>query len=81
MEELKFCECESPNVFYIQPHDEFLCSDCGKPPECELSHLSDAPDKDGTPHAAETTHLDYVVCRKHLGIAVDNVHGRSMPDS
>jgi len=29
---------------------------------------------------ATERHLDYRVCKDHLAAAVDNVHGRTMPD-
>lgn len=67
------CKCDRPDIWARTLEGPLVCLSCGKPPECEFSYLEDDP------HPAETTHLDYVVCWKHLNIAVNNVHGRTMP--
>lgn len=46
--------------------------DCGLPVECEFGD---------EPHAATGVHIDYVCCDAHRAQAVDNVHGRTLPNS
>lgn len=85
--ETDFCTCDHdrPWTEAMQPNviDDILrCTVCNKPVQCEFSDLSDDPsdpDADGTPHAAQTIHIDYRICRRHLSIAVDNVMSRTMP--
>lgn len=70
-----FCECDISDPFLSPNRSNIVngllcCVDCAKPIECEFSYL------DMGPHPAETIHVDYWVCNKHLEIAVDNVSSR-----
>jgi len=78
-----FCECSTRSFHDTRKgKDYLLCNRCGKPIECDFSHFSDDledPDKEGPSCAAQTVHIDYYVCWKHLHIAVDNVWSRTLP--
>lgn len=49
----------------LQPPDDIVL--------CDFSYLTED-------HPATTKHIDYDVCDEHLELAVENVHGRTMPN-
>lgn len=76
-----FCSCHPRPLAQLAVVDGVLrhVGGCGLPVECDFSYLSDDPDDvdaEGTPHAATQIHVDYVVCDRHLDIAINNVAGR-----
>ncbi len=68
-----FCQCDYPKIRGLRVVGGVLVhvDGCGLPMECEFSYLTDDP-----PHAARTTHVDYVVCAEHESAAISNVYDR-----
>lgn len=80
---IEFCKCGKHRYNYSRNDLDWLIhKECGLPVECDFGHLDvpeDEHDITKGDHPANTVHIDYVVCWRHEPIAVDNVHGRTMP--
>lgn len=68
---MEFCACDARHVDCVPGAGGVIRHTvCGLAVECEFSYLEDQP------HPATQEHVDYLVCDRHLDIAVDNVSTR-----
>jgi len=69
----RWCECDNPKPELLEDVKlSYWCRVCDNPIPCEVCEW--VADKDADVLQATVRHVDYYVCKKHLMVAISNVH-------